>query len=85
MSKSTPKFIQYLQRNPDIEVTRTATGWLCCNGRFELELTMQGERVTVLDLGWRGQNGRTPLAYKALPDMTSIYAAFALAGGEDGS
>lgn len=82
MSKSTPKFIQYLQRNPNIEVTRTATGWLCCNGRFELELTMAGEIVTELDLGWRGTNGRTLLAYSMMPEMTTIHAAFALAGGE---
>jgi len=82
MSKSTPRFIQYLHRNPDIDVTRTPTGWLCCNGRFELELTMQGDLVTVLDLGWRGNDGRTALAYSVMPDMTTIHAAFALAGGE---
>lgn len=83
MSKSTPKYIQYLQRNPNIEVTRTLTGWLCCNGGFELELTVKGEIVTVLDLGWRGKNGRTPLAYNTFPEMSTIHAAFALAGGEE--
>lgn len=82
MSKSTPRYIQYLQRNPNIDVVRTESGWLCCNGIFELELTVVGERVTVLDLGCRGNDGRTALAYNVMPEMTTIHAAFALAGGE---
>lgn len=83
MSKSIPKYIQYLRRNPSITVERTATGWLCCNGRFELELTVVGEFITELDLGWRGTNGRTLLASSMMPEMTTIHAAFALAGGEE--
>ena len=82
MSKSIPKYIQYLQRNPSIEVTRTPIGWLCCNGRFELELTTVGELVTDIELGWRGKEGRKLIASSTKPDMTTIYAAFALAGGE---
>lgn len=83
MSKSTPRYIQYLQRNPNIDVTRTESGWLCCNGRFELELTVVGDFITELNLGWRGNNGRKMLAYSEFPEMTTICAAFALAGGEE--
>lgn len=82
MNKSAPKYIQYLQRNPNIKVVRTTSGWLCCNGRFELELTVVGELVTELELYWRGSNGITTLARSTYPEMTTLHAAFALAGGE---